>query len=91
MINLSEVGAFPSVLPGGFRIKFGIYLPGIRAVDGFDVVVRVIHLADRFNPSIQPVDFHLTWDSGHPLSLWNFDAPVTPVASLVRHPSLGPA
>lgn len=51
MINLSEVGAFPSVVPGGFQIKFGIYLPGIRAADGFDVVVRVIHSADRFNPS----------------------------------------
>jgi hypothetical protein len=80
MINLSEVGAFPSVVPGGFQIKFGLYLPGIRAGDGFDVVVRVIHSADRFNPSIQPVDFHLAWNSGHPLDLWSFDAPMTPVA-----------
>ena len=80
MINLSEVGAFPSVVPGGFQIKFGLYLPGIRASDGFDVVVRVIHSADRFNPSIPTVDFHLNWSPGHPLDLWSFDAPVTPVA-----------
>src|SRR5437588_4531650 len=80
MINLSEVGAFPSAIPGGFQIKFGLYLPGIRAGDGFDVVVRVIHSHDRFDPSIQPGDFHLTWTSVHPLDLWSFDAPVTPVA-----------
>src|SRR4051812_6500032 len=76
MIKLSEVGAFPSVVPGGFQVHFGLYLPGIRATDGFDVVVRVIHKTDRFDPAVQPVDFHLTWNSGHTLDLWSVDAPV---------------
>jgi maltooligosyltrehalose trehalohydrolase len=79
MIKLSEVGAFASIVPGGFQIKFALYLPGIRADDRFDVVERVIHSADRFNPSIQPVDFLLTWNSGHPSDLWSFDAPITTV------------
>ena len=77
MINLSEVGAFPSIVPGGFQVHFGLYLPGIRATDGFDVVVRVIHKADRFDPAVPPVDFHLTWNSGHTLDLWSVDAPVS--------------
>jgi 1,4-alpha-glucan branching enzyme len=70
MINLSEVGAFPSPVPGGFQIRFGVYLPGIRATDGFDVVVRVINRADRYDPAVQPTDQHLTWNAGHPLDLW---------------------
>jgi maltooligosyltrehalose trehalohydrolase len=79
VIQLSEVGAFPSTLPVGFQIEFGVYLPGIRAADGFDVVARVIHSADRFDPSIQPRDTHLTWHSGHPLDLWSGVAPVQPI------------
>jgi maltooligosyltrehalose trehalohydrolase len=80
VIQLSEVGAFPSALPAGFQIAFGLYLPGIRAADGFDVVVRVIHSADRFDPSIQPQDSHLTWNNGHPLDLWSATVSVQPMA-----------
>ena len=80
MINVSEVGAFPSTTPGGFQIYFGVYLPGIRAADGFDVVVRVIHQEDRFDPSIPTVDSHLTWNSGHPLDLWSGTFPIQPIA-----------
>lgn len=79
MIQLSEVGAFPSVVSATFQIRFGLYLPGIRAADGFDVVVRLIHSADRFNPAIATVDFHLTWNSGHPLDLWSANVPVTAI------------
>jgi hypothetical protein len=71
VINVSEVGAFPVAVPGGFQITFGIYLPGIRAADGFDVVVRVIHRDERFDPAIQPQDSHLLWNNGHPLDLWS--------------------
>ena len=78
MINLSEVGAFPSVTAGGFQITFGVYLPGIRATNGFDVVVRVIHASDRFDPAIQPQDFHLTWMQGA-LDLWNTTVTVLPI------------
>jgi hypothetical protein len=55
-INLSEVGASAAVNAAGvLEIKFGLYLPGIRSRDGFGVVVRVIHDADRFDPGVQPV------------------------------------
>jgi maltooligosyltrehalose trehalohydrolase len=79
MIELSEVGAFPSATPAGFQIRFGLYLPGIRHADGFDVVVRVIHKDDRFNPAIQPQDTKLTWTEGHPLDLWSATVSVNPI------------
>jgi maltooligosyltrehalose trehalohydrolase len=79
VINVSEVGAFPAAIPGGFQITFGVYLPGIRAADGFDVVVRVIHRDDRLDPAIQPQDFHLRWKAGHALDLWNGIVPVQPI------------
>src|SRR5207244_8031484 len=76
-----EVGAFPTAIPGGFQITFGVYLPGIRATDGFDVVVRVIHREDRFDPAIQPQDSHLVWKNDHPLDLWGATVPVQPVSA----------
>jgi maltooligosyltrehalose trehalohydrolase len=79
VINVSEVGAFPVAVPGGFQITFGVYLPGIRAADGFDVVVRVIHRDDRYDPAIQPQDFHLLWNNSHPLDPWSATVPVQPV------------
>jgi maltooligosyltrehalose trehalohydrolase len=79
MIDVSEVGAFPSLTAAGFQISFGLYLPGISAGDGFDVVVRVIHRDDRFNPAVQPQDSRLAWDAGHPLDLWSATVPVPPV------------
>ncbi len=81
MINVSEAGAFPTAIPGGFQITFGLYLPGIRATDGFDVVVRVIHRDDRFDPAIQPQDSHLVWKNDHPLDLWSATVPVQPVSA----------
>ena len=66
--------------PGGFQIRFGLYLPGIRTADRFEVVVRVIHKDDRFDPAIQPRDSSLVWNAGHPLDLWTATVPVQPVA-----------
>jgi maltooligosyltrehalose trehalohydrolase len=80
MINLSEAGAFPAVSGGAFQIRFGLYLPGIRAADGFDVVVRLIHRDDRFDPDVAPQDIHLTWNQNHPLDLWSATVPVQPIA-----------
>lgn len=80
MINLSEVGAFPSTAAAGFQIRFGVYLPGIHAADGFQVVVRVIHRDDRFNPAVPPQDFPLTWNPAHPLDLWSATVSVAPIA-----------
>ena len=78
VIALNEVGAFPSLTPGGFQIRFGVYLPGVRAADGFEVVVRVIHRDDRFDPAIAPRDTPLAWDSTHPLDLWSETVAVLP-------------
>jgi 1,4-alpha-glucan branching enzyme len=80
MIDLSEVGAFPAVVAGAFQIRFGVYLPGIRSKDGFDVVVRLIHRDDRFDPAVPPQDFPLMWNPGHPLDLWSATVPVQPIA-----------
>ena len=81
MIDLSEVGAFPAVTASSqFSVRFGIYLPGIHANDGFEVIARVIHSDDRFDPSIMPTNFSLVWQNGHPLDLWTVTVPLTPVA-----------
>src|SRR5205085_10205065 len=81
MIDLSEVGAFASVTRDGFQIRFGLYLPGIRSTDGFEVVVRIIHAADRFNPAVQPQEAHLEWNRGHTLDLWSALVPIRPGAA----------
>ena len=81
MINLAEVGAAASVdAVGQFHVRFGIYLPGIHATDGFEVVVRLIHSEDRFDPNIPPQNFNLDWNNGHPLDLWSKDVTALPVA-----------
>ena len=65
-IDLREVGAHVS----GKAVRLGLYLPGIRAADGFDVRARIIHAADQFVPEIPPVERALTFDAAHPLGLW---------------------
>lgn len=81
MINMAEVGAFPTLdASGHFNVQFGVYLPGLRAPDGFAVIVRVIHSQDRFTPGIAPRDFPLQWQPGSPLDLWSADVSVDPVA-----------
>ena len=81
MINPAEVGAFPAVdASGKFSVQFGVYLPGLRASDGFAVIVRVIHSLDRFVPGISPCDFPLQWQAGSALDLWSANVPITPVA-----------
>ena len=81
MIDLTEVGAFPSITaPGSFSVRFGLYLPGIRAGDAFEVLARVIHTEDRFDPSVPAATFPLAWQAGSPLDLWTATIPLTPVA-----------
>jgi len=77
VISLDEVGAFGSLdSSGNFQVRFGLYLPGIRSADGFEVIVRIIHRDDRFDPKVPPRDFPLTWNNGHPLDLWTLDLPI---------------
>jgi maltooligosyltrehalose trehalohydrolase len=82
MIDLTEVGAFASLdASGNLQVRFGIYLPGITAANGYQVVVRVIHQADRFDPAIPTQDFQLTWQNGSALDLWTITTPLTAVAN----------
>jgi len=82
MIKMSEVGAFPSITVGGvFNVTFGVYLPGIKSSDGYEVVVRIIHRDDRFDPTVRARDFTLDWQAGHPLDLWSNTVPIAPVAN----------
>ncbi len=81
MIDLGEVGAFPSVQPdGSLHADFGLYLPGITPSDGYQPVVRIIHRDDRFDPAIAPRDFNLVYQAGHPLDLWRASVPLDAVA-----------
>ena len=84
MIELNEVGAFPTVLSeDALDVRFGIYLPGIHPQDGYDVQVRVIHEDDRFNPDIPSHPFHLAPLAGSPNNLWqaNVTIPLEPGTS----------
>jgi maltooligosyltrehalose trehalohydrolase len=72
MIDLTEVGAFSTKQPdGSIDVKFGLYLPGITPDQGYEVVVRIIHNDDRFDPSVPPQNFDLTYQAGHPFDLWS--------------------
>ena len=78
MINLTEVGAFPGLITSSqFNVRFGLYLPGVRPALGFDVVARVIHTLDRFDPDVPAVSFALQWQSGSELDLWSGTFPLT--------------
>ena len=77
LIDLNEVGAFSSVDAAGvFSIRFGIYLPGVQATNGFEVVVRIIHQSDRFDPLVPAVNVPLVWTAGSPLDLWTVTTPL---------------
>ena len=70
-MDLSILGAFPKLrTDGGAELRFGLYLPSVKESDGFSVVVRIIHAADRFNPSVRTQDEKLAWDSDSALDLW---------------------
>jgi maltooligosyltrehalose trehalohydrolase len=66
-INRQEVGA--RVV--GSTVSLGLYLPGLRAGDGFEVRARIIHAADQFVPERPSVAFSLAFDASHALGLWN--------------------
>jgi maltooligosyltrehalose trehalohydrolase len=72
MIDIGEIGAFSTKQPdGSIHVKFGLYLPGITPAEGYQVIVRIIHNDDRFDPTILPENFDLVYQAGHPLDFWN--------------------
>jgi maltooligosyltrehalose trehalohydrolase len=84
-INFSQVGAFSSVdATGTLALRFGLYLPGVRSTGNFQVVVRILHQADRFDPNVQPVDVAMTCEPvdvlgnpGSELDLWTANKTLT--------------
>ena len=81
MIQLAEVGAFPFFdLFGQPGVRFGVYLPGIRGTNNFEVRVRVIHTLDRYDPAVPAATFLLQWQSGSSLDLWSGTVMLSPVA-----------
>ena len=90
MIDLNEVGAFPTLIaPGKFTVRFGLYLPGVRSTDNFEVVARVIHTGDRFDPSVPAATYSLQWQPGSALDLWTVTVPLQPLAgALLGQPGM---
>jgi 1,4-alpha-glucan branching enzyme len=77
-IDLTQVGAAPSVDPAGHRIlHIGIYLPGITFNKGYRVQVRIIHESDQFVRGIEPKAFDLFWHNGSALDLWDTTVDLT--------------
>jgi 1,4-alpha-glucan branching enzyme len=78
MIDLAEVGPRVSRdAAGNWRVKFGVYLPGITFNKGYALNVRVIHEQDQFIRGIPPKDFSLDWVNGSELDLWEISVPLT--------------
>lgn len=74
-MNLSEIGAH---VGSGVDddLQIGVYLPGITAVKGYQVVVQVIHKADQFDPSVPATELNLNHVGG-PYDLWNLAVQLT--------------
>lgn len=67
----AQAGAFASIDAAGLpSLRFGLHLPGVQQAAGFDVLVLIIHQADRFDPLVQPVSVAMTWQAGSALDLW---------------------
>ncbi|MCP5003902.1 MAG: alpha-amylase [Planctomycetes bacterium] len=64
-INLTEVGAAVTWLSAtSWKVQIGVYLPGIKAVDGYKLIVRVIHEDDQFTPGKPPTSIDLQYVGG---------------------------
>jgi len=82
-IDLAEVGALPSQdAAGNWRVRFGIYLPGITSNNGYRVQVRVIHERDQLVRDVEPKVFDLSWHIDSPLDLWNATVDLTAIADV---------
>src|SRR5258708_7387908 len=77
MILLDEVGAFAAPRTAdGVDVRFGIYLPKIDPHDGYELLVRVIHEADRFDPAVKTMDFPLQAVANTPYNLWQSEVTI---------------
>jgi maltooligosyltrehalose trehalohydrolase len=77
MVHLKEVGAFcTSITSKGVEVRFGIYLPRILPKDGYELVVKVIHKDDRFDPNIKTQDYPLQYVAGSENDLWQTEVTI---------------
>jgi len=78
MIDMTQVGARPFTSGGGHRsVQLGVYLPGITAAGGFQLVARVIHEDDQFDPDVPPLNFPMTWSRPDDYDLWSAEVDLT--------------
>jgi maltooligosyltrehalose trehalohydrolase len=71
MINLQEVGArAQAATRQGVKVSFGLYLPGIKASDGYEVRVFVLPKKNHFSSEVTPREFSLTHVKGSENDLW---------------------
>ena len=79
--NLAEVGARWFRKSEEDYVYFGIYLPGIRYLDGYTVRVKIIHEDDAHLEGIEPWDCYLNWNSDSYYDLWNVEIKLPEVKS----------
>jgi 1,4-alpha-glucan branching enzyme len=71
MIDITQVGARVSINGSGHRVvQLGVYLPGITATD-FQLVARVIHEDDQFDPAVPALNFPMMWSRPGDYDLWS--------------------
>jgi maltooligosyltrehalose trehalohydrolase len=72
MIDMTKVGASTSVNAGSHRlVRLGVYLPDITPADHFQLVARVIHEDDQFDPDVPARNFPMTWSKPDDYDLWS--------------------
>lgn len=86
VIDMTIVGARPSITAAGHRIvRLGLYLPGIASAANFQVVARVIHELDQFDPDVPARDFPMTWSLVASYDLWSVQIDLTAGAGGTGH------
>ena len=70
VIDQTKVGVHTNQ-GSSFATSFGIYLPNITYLKGYQVLVRIIHENDQFDLNIPAKNFLLTFDDLDPLGFWH--------------------
>jgi maltooligosyltrehalose trehalohydrolase len=71
MINLQEVGArAQAATEQGVQVSLGLYLPGIKASDGYEVEVMILPKKNHYEIDMTPREFMLSHVEGSPNDLW---------------------
>lgn len=81
LLPLSTLG--PQVAAGGGSVTFGVYFPWVRASDGNQLFVKIIHEADQFIQSISPLEFPLADSAVDPNygDYWTGTVPISAAAA----------